>query len=382
MTADADKDALEVLLLDPRDRQTPTGDWQELCDEAIDPNPFFSPGFLRPFLTSMSQKPVRLAVVREKTGGRWLAAMPVGGRRAGLAIPLRSSWSSEYGPVGLPLLHPDATDAAVAMMVSAAAGAGGLLAIPYLPLVSQTAARLRSAGGGRIAVASVSERACHDAGALGEDQFENALSGKKRKEMRRLLRRLADHGEARFDSVEGAAAAEAFEAFLKLEASGWKGRGGSALASREGTGIFSRAVVDALAAAGRIRIDQLWAGETLVAALVLIIDAGNVFAWKIAFDEAFARYSPGSQLALEAFRRNLAMPGFRLADSLAIPGHSMIEPLWRGRLELGTMVFAFGPGASLKLSACLADIAAEQKLRAGARAIRSRLRRGRAGPVG
>ena len=90
---------------------------------------------------------------------------------------------------------------------------------------------------------------------------------------------------------------------------------------------------------------------------------------KIGFDEAFARYSPGAQLALQALKTNLAIPGFRVADSLAIPGHSMIEPLWRGRLETGTLLYADG----LKRVLCKTDLRLEQTLRKAARAVRARV---------
>lgn len=48
----------------------------------------------------------------------------------------------------------------------------------------------------------------------------------------------------------------------------------------------------------------------------------------------------------------------------------MIEPLWRGRLETGTMLFADG----LKRSICKTDLKLEQALRRGARALKKRLR--------
>ncbi|MDN3721019.1 GNAT family N-acetyltransferase [Roseibium salinum] len=140
-------------------------------------------------------------------------------------------------------------------------------------------------------------------------------------------------------------------------------------------GFFSLEAIAGLARLGRVRIDQFWSGDRLIASLVLIEAGGQVFSWKIAFDEAYGRYSPGAQIALYTFRQNLALPGFMGADSLAVPGHSMIEPLWRGRLETGTMVLAQGAAGSLKLRLATADLAAEQALRRLARSVRQRLKR-------
>ncbi|WP_305988209.1 GNAT family N-acetyltransferase [Roseibium sp. MMSF_3544] len=364
----------EAITLDPQRVELPVSAWQALCDDALDPNPFFGPQFLRPFLHHMGGSAVRLVVVREKRTGRWLLAAPVGRRPAGLALPVATAWTSDYAPLGAPLMHPDAREKDVTLFFKAAAGVAGVLAIPYLPLASQTAQRLMKLEGVQAFVTLQAQRAAHASGAEGEQQLEEAYKGKRRKEMRRLLRRLEDHGPVAFACVTGPAVPESFEAFLDLEASGWKGHGQSALKSKAQTAAFSREAIAALAQNDRIRIDQLRAGDRVIASLVSFIEGGDVFTWKIAFDESFARYSPGAQLAIQAFRENLAHPGFRQADSLAIPGHSMIEPLWRGRLETGTLLLTSGPLSSLKRQICAADIALEKQLRGLGRTVKAKLK--------
>lgn len=367
--------AAETLILDPLDTDLHVDAWQALSDACLDANPFFRPAFLRPFLDNMGGHNVRLVVVRESKSGRWLLAAPFGRRAAGLAIPVATAWASDYAPLGTPLMHPDAGNDDIRLFLRTASGRRGVLAFPFLPLASRTAERLTSLGTFAAFVPSRWERAGHSSGADGERQLEEAFKGKRRKEMRRLLRRLEDHGAVRFLSVGGSEAASSFEQFLQLEASGWKGQSKTALGSRHKTAAFSREAVAASARSGNVRIDELRAGETLVASLVSFVDGGHVFTWKIAFDEDFARYSPGAQLALHAFRQNLAQPGFKQADSLAIPGHSMIEPLWRGRLEIGTLLLAGSAFGRLTSRLCAADLAVERELRNAARTLKSRLKR-------
>ncbi len=366
---------LEFVSVDPLSAELPADRWRELGVAAPDPNPFFGPDFLLPYLRCMAVRGVRLAVVRERATGRWLLAAPVGLRRAGLVLPVRTAWATDYSPLGTPLVHPEADTAAVRVFAEGAAGPGGLVAIPFLPLASRAARLFQEALPGHVHILARSERACHDAGAAGEAQLGAAFSGKRRKEMKRQLRRLADLGPVRFESLTGAAAVAGFEAFLTLEASGWKGRGGTSLNSRPETAAFSRTAFARSAEAGNLRLDQLWVGEHLAAALVCFLQSGWVYTWKIAFDEEFSRYSPGAQIAVQAFRDNLALPGFRGADSLAIPGHSMIEPLWPGRLETGTMLIALGGFARLKQDLATADLALEQYLRGFARRVKQRLRK-------
>ncbi|MCV0425985.1 MAG: hypothetical protein K5905_10960, partial [Roseibium sp.] len=66
--------------------------------------------------------------------------------------------------------------------------------------------------------------------------------------------------------------------------------------------------------------------------------------------------------------------GFKEADSLAIPGHSMIEPLWRGRLETGTMFLMEGAGSVTRQKLCRADLAVDSTLRDFARSFRKHLK--------
>jgi len=362
----------EAVFLDPLRKDLPLQEWRALGAAALDPNPFFGPAFLRPLLDHMGPRSVRLLVLRHGDG-QWRLAAPVGRRRLGLGMSVQTSWATDYSPLGTPLIHPDAEEDELRTFLQTAAGPKGLFAIPFLPLTSVSAQRLARVLPQQTTVLARSERASHAGGAEGEAQLALADSGKRRKERRRLLRRLEDHGQVRFTSLSGQDAVQGFEAFLHLEAAGWKGRAGTALLSLPETAAFARLAIAECAGADGIRIDQLWAGETLVATLVLFQQADQVFSWKIAFDENFARYSPGAQIALRAFRNNLDRTGFAGADSLAVPGHSMIEPLWRGRQATGTLLYSQGPLAALKREACRLDVMFERGARRAARALKRRL---------
>ncbi|MEO1114503.1 MAG: GNAT family N-acetyltransferase [Pseudomonadota bacterium] len=364
----------EARFFDPLQDSLPLDAWQALSDDAADPNPFFGPMFLRPFLKNMDVRRVKVLAVINTLTGQWLMAAPIQSRPAGLLVPVPTAYSTDYGPVGTPLLSPDAAAIHAERFFEAAAGKAGILALPHLPLASRVAGLLMDLAGADVAVLERSYRASHDSGAAGQAQFDDAFKGKRRKEMKRLLRRLEDEGPVRFETIGRDALRAHFEQFLALEASGWKGRETTALASQSRTEAFSRETVAAMAGTDLVRIDELRVGEKLIASLVSLVDGGHVFAWKIAFDEAYARYSPGAQLVLHTFQQNLATPGFKLADSLAVPGHSMIEPLWRGRLELGTLLLSAGPLAAVKTRICSADFTLEQTLRRLARNIRKKVK--------
>ncbi|WP_260922715.1 GNAT family N-acetyltransferase [Novosphingobium sp. 9] len=175
-----------------------------------------------------------------------------------------------------------------------------------------------------------------------EAYLEASLTGKKRKELRRQSARLSELGHVAVERQEdGEGIAAWCEEFLALEAKGWKGEAGSALASAPGTRAL---FVESLAgAAGQGRLERL----TLrlnggpIAMLASFLTSPGAFSYKTAFDESFARYSPGVLLQ----RENLAMlerPGIDWTDSCASADHPMIDHLWRERRVVGRYSIAIG----------------------------------------
>jgi len=365
------KDQLEVLWLDPLAPETPLGQWQDLADNSVDPNPFFAPGYLQPFLRAFPSATIRLLVIREKGSKNWRMTAPIGRRRAGLAVPVKTTWTSYYAPLGTPLLRDIGGADDVAAFVKAGAGSSSLMAMPFLPSNSRVASLAGEITGWESRWAGKLARAGHSSGNLGEIQYKTAMSRKRRKEMRRQLRRLEDHGPIRTAHLLGKEALKGFEDFLKLEAKGWKGRAGTALSSSEETASFSRHVIKNRSLNNGVRIDQLWAGETLISSLILFVEGSHVFSWKIAFNETFARVSPGAQIAAISMKQNLQSPDILEADSLAVPGHSMIEPLWRGRVEFGTLILSRGTLGTSLASLAAADLKLEHSVRSKARTLKA-----------
>ena len=89
----------------------------------------------------------------------------------------------------------------------------------------------------------------------------------------------------------------------QVEASGWKGRDGSALALRPQLAKFFHLYAPRASARGRLRFTILRAGGD-TAALEMSIDAYEK-AWglKLAYDERFAAYAPALQLVHRAIQR-------------------------------------------------------------------------------
>jgi len=182
-------------------------------------------------------------------------------------------------------------------------------------------------------------RACLDATREPDELLRDALGAKKLKELRRQRHRLAEHGVIRFDVARTREqVAAALEIFLRLEASGWKGKRGTALIQNDGDVAFVRRAAPALAETGQCEIVTLCAGDTPVAAGIVLRHQDRAFFFKLGIDERFAKFSPGVQLTLELTRHLCADPTIATADSTASADHPMINPIWRGRFAIGDVL--------------------------------------------
>jgi hypothetical protein len=290
-------------------------------------------------------------------------------------IPLPVLVSADpYGTLGTPLLDRDAPLETAGSLLKQAreAGARALLlrdvALDGKSLAALTTALARDDLRPRLINASA--RACLDATQDADMLLQRALGSKKLKELRRQRRRLADHGPVAFavartpDEVS-----RALEIFLTLEASGWKGHRGTALLQRAGDSRFIRVAAPMLAKTGACEIVSLHAGATPVAAAIVVRHQDRAFYFKIGIDEAFAKFSPGVQLTLDLTRHLCADPFIATADSTADAGHTMIEPIWRGRLRIGDVLLPLyrrDPTVTIAHAA----LAARTRLRDAARRLR------------
>lgn len=187
-----------------------------------------------------------------------------------------------------------------------------------------------------------------------EAYFEDSLSGKKRKELRRQHRRLAEEGELTVHRTAGAEDLDVWiEEFLALERAGWKGKAGSALACEARTaGLFREALAGA-AERGRVERLAIRLDGRPLAMLATFLSPPGAFGFKTAFDETYARFSPGVLLQ----RENLALlsrPGIAWTDSCAAQDHPMIDHFWRERRTVAHRNIAIGGKARRLLFRALA----------------------------
>ena len=329
----------------------PTEAWRALAERAIEPNGYYLPAWeLAVNDSARGLTGVDALSAWSGTSGapnepaRLIGLLPIVSLWRAFKIPLPALVSaSPYGTLCTPLIARDlAPEAAARLMEEArAAGAHALILrdVPINGAAMKSLAQALRQMDLRPLVLQSHVRACLDARRAADDLLQEALGGKKLKELRRQRNRIAEHGEVRFEVARTREAVDrATEVFLDIEASGWKARRGTALQQDDGDAAFIRRATRGLAETGQCEIVTLFAGDTPVAAAVVLRHLDRAFYFKLGIDERFAKFSPGVQLTLELTRHLCADAVLATADSTASPHHPMINPIWRGRLRIGDVI--------------------------------------------
>jgi CelD/BcsL family acetyltransferase involved in cellulose biosynthesis len=317
--------------------------WDRLADAASEPNPFAERWCLQSALHLLDpERRARLVMVRDGSDGPVIGIMPIAPAAHYGRVPLRHvrGWAHPNHFLGSPLVRAGFESLFWSILLGwcdAAPWARTLLHVPRLtedgPLhrALVDVARVR---GGVAETVHREERALLESSLSPAAYWDAAVRPKKRKELRRQANRLAEQGEVRLRRWQAGEAIDPWiDAFLDLEARGWKGRAGSALASHTDTQAWFGAILAGAADAGRLDMRALDLGERPLAMLINFLSPPGGFSFKTAFDEDHARFSPGVLLQ-QANLDLLDDAQILWVDSCAAPGHPMIDSVWRERRAL------------------------------------------------
>lgn len=309
--------------------------WRDLAARA-EPNPFADPDFLLPAFQFLAPRGLRFVTIWSDARREQLIA--VAAIRPGVSpVSLARVWMHELAALPAILVDRDHAGEAVAALKLVAKGRGaGLLT----PAVERASALGRALTDASAEAADPTQRAALACGPAAD--FGAHLPAKRRKEWARQRRRLEDGGKLTFARGSG----DALEAFLALEAAGWKGQRGTALSQSAASAAFVRAMIGAFAAHEAIEIATLRQGDALIAGGVVLKSGRRGFYWKTAFDEGYAALSPGVQFTLQLSSALEKAPGLDLINSCAIADHPMIDRLWPDRLDLADFALPLGAQAS------------------------------------
>ena len=172
------------------------------------------------------------------------------------------------------------------------------------------------------------------------------LSPASRKALQRKRQMLADQGHLSLmvhQTVE--AVSEAFSRFLALESAGWKGQRGSALQSLPGDAHYFETFLAAMAKADRAFIGEIQLDGRVIASGLFMRCGGEAFFLKTAYDEHFAKQSPGVILDWMISEWLCTQAWFQRLDSGTDASVDPAILIWPARRKMASLVINLDPGS-------------------------------------
>ncbi len=319
--------------------------WDELSRRSLVANPFYERPYLLAGIGTVDRWPIRAVVVRCPSG-RLVGLFPFETVLPG-PLSLRRGARNLYQFNGTPLIDVEAAPFVVRSFLAwlAGVGCGRLWIMPDIDFGSPLTRLIEQEAAGRSFVTSRARpyrRSVLTPMDKGLDaHLTSVLSKSRLKDLKRNLRRLEERGNVAFERAEAPALLdERLEHFLALEASGWKGKAGTAFLSREKHAAFARRAFGGMVReTGRLVIDSLLLdGRPLAISLNIVGGADIAFTPKCAFDEDWRTYSPGLLLEYFVIKAFHEHQRFAAMDSATTKEGHVIADMWNGSIEMGDLI--------------------------------------------
>lgn len=368
----------DVVILESADALSPyRADIDALAAASVDTNTQFESATLSAAMEHLQRgAPVRVALLWSEPaadGARVLIGLvpyrPVRGLY-GLPVPVWRVWQHIHSFISTPLVRKGHEHAAIRRFLALADRSGAaLVEFPMFEAEGAFGKALEEVAGQQRRICRETDR--HERAFLQSDLDEDAylathIRKKKRKEFTRLWNRLSETGELKFETHDGAGDVAGWvRKFLLLEARGWKGARGTAMNERPNERAYFESICRDAHAADKLHCSELALDGKPLAMLASFRAGNGVYTFKIAFDERYSKYSPGSLLMLKAIGAFLRDERTDWVDSCAIPNHPMIDHIWAQRRAMRSVLVS----SAYPLSASLISyVAAMLRLEAAARA--------------
>lgn len=322
---------------------------EDLASHAADPNPYYEPWFMLPLLQAFGAGQ-RLRFLLIHGGGELIGFFPfeLQPLRRRLPLPCLRMWRDPHWWAfrSTPLVRAGAMAACLDVLGRwLRSGRDGPPLADFINLPGDTAfaAALREAlaqnGGkwGHLTWQRESHLICRQESL--EVYLAAILNGDKRRNLQRRQRRLAELGPLSF--TDASQDPGLIDEFLDLEAKGWKGRSGSAIACCPQRRAVAAEILRGAQARGRLSLLALRVGGRLAAARSVLLASPGGFGFKIAYDETpeIARCSPSYLLEMEGLRRLHAETGLQWLDTCADPDAELARAVrWRAMPILRVLV--------------------------------------------
>jgi CelD/BcsL family acetyltransferase involved in cellulose biosynthesis len=326
--------------------------WDDLAASALEPNPFYESWMLRPALEWLGAgRDIRLVTVW--ADGKLGALLPVERKAHYKGFPVRTlrNWRHRHCLLGTPLIRAEGAAQCVAALIEWFRSAAPLVELDYLPADGPVYRLLNQAQLPAVPWEGY-ERAFLRRARDADTYLTTVVSRKESQEVRRRERRLAERGAVAHVALRPGDSIERWlDELMQLEAGGWKGKRGSALASTEANRRFATEIYREGFRRGRLHMVGLDLDGKPLARCSSIMAGSGGYAFKTAYDEAFSRFSPGIIVEVDRIRALHELPEVQWMDSFTADGNVVLNRLWNERVKIQGLTFAPGMLGRLALGA-------------------------------
>lgn len=308
------------IVRDPESLEAMAPQWRDLCGRTSDHYLFQTFDWLWAWWTCQgSGKPNRLHVIHGEEDGRTVLIWPL---LINSGTPWRMlRWMGEDGDYA-DVLVEDGGDAVARLKQAWRAiveGSGyDVVVLDHLAPDARVRPLLEQEVGAQSETFPSPIIACGDWPDW--DAYYKTLSKNLRSNQRRRRRKLGEHGEIVFETVDGLEDVQALLVRLQDMKIAWLEHRGEPIQRFQAKEYweFVDAVVRQTHAAGTLYAARLRAGDTVVAVEAGILYRGRLYSWLSAFDMAWAKHSPGRILLEESLKWSFEN-GVKTFDFLAGP---------------------------------------------------------------
>lgn len=325
-------------------------DWEALAADAAEPNPFYEHWMLLPALEAYGAgEDFRCILVWEDGTLSAMFPMQLVHRFRGLPLRALRSWRHRNMLICTPLIR--ARSAAKCIAAVLGSGLAPIMELDWIPSGGPfygALAEIASLGRLPWTVVDAYARAL----LLRERDPRERFNSNMKNNLRRWQARLATLGKlspARLGPHDDVQAWT--EEFMRLEASGWKGRAGTALGCREDDRRFVSEVFGEAFRRGRLLITGLDLAGRPLARHCMLRGGEGLFTFKIAYDETHASCSPGILAEVDNVRQFLDTPGVRWIDSNTARENTSYGRVWKDRRTVQRVVIGMSGAGRLVVAA-------------------------------
>lgn len=317
--------------------------WARLEEHALEPNAYLSPHFVLPAVRHLEsiRRPIILFVEKDGVDLVGVGVFTLRGPSRQFPLPHLAAYLSRHSYLSGLLVDKREAEPIVGALFD--------FVRTHRPRWHGVTFSRRSAEGplaGALAAAGLSrgihwheeygsQRATLVPAEAGPVYLDTVLKGGRLKGLRRQARRLQEMGRVEWQAMRGSdLPGRAIDRFVELEHLGWKGTEGTSLRSQPEDEAFFREVVDGFKNEGRAWFTELSLDGTVISSTSNFVSGRAGFAFKIGWDPAYTKLSPGMLNEVELIRRAPELFGdLEYLDSGAGEG-SYIDEFWAGRRRL------------------------------------------------